>query len=1327
MSNEKQFYEITDAFLALRDIDDDAVENMLREERKSREAHIHEGKAFSVATGSKDLEAARKFIDEDAEDGDEIEVIDVDADTVDHIKKNAEYIGQGILCCNRCKANRFIDMDLLTVSEVDDELYNVDDECPHCHDAGAGYTLVGQVGKVQKEKPEEPVDAPEAELDNDEVTSDEATFDNDVEPEAEEVADEEPADEEELPEIETFEEEPEDDGMETNTSEDELDDLDLPDLGDEIDSDETEEDEDNVKESLHEDVQLNAMAEEAWMMNRVISAMNNEEAYFGSWLYTWPDGETREECAYDFGDTESFEDLQDTFFRTYKHYHADGLYDAAPEVVEYAHSIDRKLGLAKIENLAPIKPHVREAFECAVAGDIFNAITSPENVDKIIILDVSAEDAEPRKIFQGCKDDMPLNVVGSPCKSFDVADGYLSCNIDSDVENTNRPLNKALECFSDEKTDKVLIWDQAKGEEVFSGTKKDACDRFGNCEFISFETPAVIRINISNPGILSCDELEDAEPETDVSKLIKKIIDANNLSQYKTDKPNTNEYWIKACLEDNDDVELIYESFVKPTENKELIKEFKALTGYNNPLEAAYEAGYAAASINEDKEVVAKFAQVAAGYKGKGAPMKLDSANADTCSNCGGKLLAVDSDGIRKCQACGNKYVNGQPLFCTNCGSVEIDVAHDCKCKSCGHEFLKHAQCPKCGGEVVNGKCKHCGNVIHEAWMSRAQIIDELKYLGMKWRFNAYTDAQLFRMLQKERARAAGIEQIDDNAKCDRCGRRLNDGGTCPVCDDGEEHYDESLSTPVTLDDVKAAVDAEKAAPAKDAETSKPSDPATETDDKKVEAVQSFKSRKELAEAIEECKNNSRPYTIRRSTTEGYRYDLVTESINEDVEPDEVTSLVPAAAGEIEIVDDIPQQMPAEYSPQQRALMDQIHKVALDISDAINRHYNIEADPQIIVADIIRDLQLISGDVSVEDLGDSLSDRATAEFFRSYQEFYNFVDTVISDATGTPFVTTSEAKIRQAVRMLQGPNFSPEAIDRAIGSTAFIAAARSGNVPYIAASDIPLLEEAYEGAEDLDEGIFNKKAKRAAEYDQMIKNTFDESTNTLVIRASSAIEEVVAAITAEIYGDAASEKEQASNEVHVISSMVDKLKAKDKFEAIVNINKDAKGASKELSDYVDQLYELGSSSEGRAARDYLVGKIAERANSKLAAALTAAKSKATTSEELDESLEDLLSESVDIDTELFDTEMNSYFNESYDDTIMYTTTDGHIESDGTIVLEGVIQLDEVVKPITFTLDPETKITEDVEDREAAFESLMSETFKVTNNMSEEAFEFKFSK
>ena len=1528
-----------DAFVALRDIDDDEVEGMLRAEKRARDAFIHEGKSFSIHAGSRDLEEAKKFLDEDATAEDEIEVIDVDADTVEHIKKKEEYVGQAILCCNRCKTNRFIDMDLLEASELDEEVYNIEDECPHCHDAGSGYTLLGQVGKVQKEQPEEETEAEteEAEVENDEATDDVA-FDNDFE--TDETEPEEEVEEE--PEVETVEDEEEKDGMETDTSEEELDDLELPELGDEIDSDDVEEDEeDKVKESLNEDIQLNKYAEEAWMMNRVISAMNNEEAYYSSWLYIWPDGETREDCAYDFGDADSLSDLEQTFNRIYKHYHADGLYAAEPDVLAYAHQTDSKLGLAKIENIEAVKPHVTEAFDCQVAGDIFNAITTPEKIDKVIILDVADEKEAPRTIFQGIRDDVPMNVMGSPCKSFDVADGYLTCNVDTSCRNTNRPLNKALECFSDEETDKVLVWDQATSEEVFSGTKSDACKQFGDCEFISFETPAVIRVNIINPAILSDEEINGEEAETDLDKLVKKIIDANNMSQYKADKPNTNEYWIKQSIIDGDDVDLIYEMFVRPTEHKSLIREFKQLTGYTNALEEAFEAGYNAA--NKGKAVVESryndeitdfidwiqnyqdgvlYDSFAAEFSDENEELDIDSilswledidedayydyvelnesletktddqlkwtcwfenkelgtviaankqeayekmlqewpeynyseydgvavvepfddldddlneavapkgevdfeytdlevtiqgpkrdvddwdeetfidkytytvdrnqvatdiwenffTEEDADIDGGLESLEIDSvwyaflerrldDLIEKYydqllefyrEAAAEEYVekyNQGLLEDVNLDDVKAEAEKDQKETSddMDDESDQNDEDEKTSlteGKVIDAIKKVATRVGADATTiirSFTELGEIITNIGNKGDYKSTKLNDLMTHVENKavlKALLSGnesvmngltkedIEELEDDIREYQAAKEgKNDPSTSDSIEEGifdkklsaddhnkiEEFKDEAeMIAKKSLDDIaydlvsllrdsisdcrqltwKANKDTQKADVENGFEAladkilamyanliktlSKPNNfiqgasaiedvarkilgsyaddssafnklsdyPSIMTQinnvktDKKIyaqvmkefytnivnglntdlrdlkslskfdlfseslqkESVKSFKTRKELAKAVEECKNNSTPYTIRRSTVEGYRYDLVesaevkekTEVNNltesEDIADDStVTSLVPAQAGDIEVIDDVAQEFPAEYTPEQQALLDQIRRVSVDTAEAIKRHYGIEGDPALIVADIIRDLQLISGDISVDDLGDSGIDMATKELFRSYNAFYDFVDELISEVTGEEFVTTTEDKIKQAIRALHGPEFRTENIDRMIGSRAFIAAAQSGQVPYIAASDIPLLTEALE------------------------TKTFEEDLE---------------------------------------------------------------------SDVCENC--------GKAPCECL----------------------------------DNLDESIDVDTDDFDRDMNSYFNEAYKDTVIYTTTEGYAKSDGVIVLEGLIQHEDVIKSVQFTLTPERKISEDVEDRVAEFDAIMSESFTVTNNLSEEVFKFKFGK
>ena len=110
----------------------------------------------------------------------------------------------------------------------------------------------------------------------------------------------------------------------------------------------------------------------AWVLNQIISSMNDETAYFDTeWLYVWPDGETEKECDDDFGDEESFKELEDTFISIYKYnsadeegcdpedaeynFHRDGLYNPTKEAVQVAHEYDKKLGLEPIKVLGNVK------------------------------------------------------------------------------------------------------------------------------------------------------------------------------------------------------------------------------------------------------------------------------------------------------------------------------------------------------------------------------------------------------------------------------------------------------------------------------------------------------------------------------------------------------------------------------------------------------------------------------------------------------------------------------------------------------------------------------------------------------------------------------------------------------------------------------------------------------------------------------------------------------------------------------------------------------------------------------------------------------------
>lgn len=93
----------------------------------------------------------------------------------------------------------------------------------------------------------------------------------------------------------------------------------------------------------------------AWLLGLVMEHMNHEGAYYESgWLYIWPDGESYQDCMYDFEKKEDYKDLEESFKRIYKYkpYHNGGLYSfksVPQEVIDVAHFWDEELGLPPIE------------------------------------------------------------------------------------------------------------------------------------------------------------------------------------------------------------------------------------------------------------------------------------------------------------------------------------------------------------------------------------------------------------------------------------------------------------------------------------------------------------------------------------------------------------------------------------------------------------------------------------------------------------------------------------------------------------------------------------------------------------------------------------------------------------------------------------------------------------------------------------------------------------------------------------------------------------------------------------------------------------------
>lgn len=1679
MNYEKDF-DMIDAFMALRDLDDDSVADMIKPKRSGRK--LHEGKGYPLHGSKESLEAAREFLNENDEIA--LEVIDPDADSLEHVKDRIDYVGQMILRCNRCQANKFIDMDALVEDSEEEDVYNTDDECPNCKTSGIGYEIIGQVGKYEEPKAEEETAADETaedqedavetevdsegaedsdselpELDNDEA-SDELKFDNDDA--SDEIAAEEiePASDtvEEISDVSDEIEEP--DMMETSTSEDDEDDIDVE---EDEDTDDEEVKESLYRPALYEDAaKYAANKKEALMYDKIMDCMGTKTNVYDDY---WKPFYAKYESKLDALETPDIRALEDHFEELYTKYHNEGIVSAPSDVLNACSRYDKEYGLAKIENHR-MYVESTPVLENTTISEVLGSLLDADKVGRIEITN-SCDEKKDEKVYDGDYNNLPLNLANAACTRFDVNNRTLACNIDQDEQHGRRPLADILDKFGDENSDNIHLYDIASSDEIFKGKKRDAIEKYGKCGFISIDTPAVIRMTICDPSIVT--RVADSDKSAE-DALVEHIITENNLSITRLDAPYSNEFWIRESIKEREDLDLIYEAYVKPL-GSELMSEFKNVTGYYNALDEAFEAGYKAASEKVESETIDE----AFDYAKDDETFELEWFRAAMLNSDGDIVLEDFATVIRHVD--GSFTVDGEILFSDGhknivdalvdaietipdaeiYDDIEISLEADLA------EFVSDADKAALGARLdcIVEELDEEPAEVREGFLSRMQLIAELEGLGKKYYFDRYTDAQLYRILQKERskvAKEAAEAEIAPPATCENCGMRLNDGGTCPACDDGEvdfaeafdyaelydkiqaveqdnleegligsllfnssfahELYDEfykpladaikandkaeamrlyneyaddlkevegkkyaatfvdvqktrlanylmeieaiDVSEPAAaltesvdltlsqivkdsinhmisdlgydaddeefpdavlsdiednydveapteprayaawasevfaeitrqlnnvtedlddefidwvdepvaeveeepamqIDDLPGLVEAEMPSAMREWGTSisklanhfltimeeagfaKPDTSelksliATYLENRSDEPVgenfTSYKSRKDLAEAITECKNNSRPYTVRRSVKEGYRYDLILEADESeetisDAEVDaheeeiknyskdnkeeiskaagaevmdklsdassytefvkilnkdrkskaflqylrqhyktgddeietvkasgastalvECSKLIPTqqnisldkslgmikpgksgwavniinnpatafndptityagkyiidghhrwskayalvgpaakikvinfpaiegvtwkdmlkaaqlaivaknpggdlihkvgndnmladtsgqaaadyyiehadekvveamkakgfgddkeaqgehvkknvavmastgvvsgaapravmpqtdtAPGSVDLLkkavidltegDNLP--VPAEEAPlaltaEESEVNAKIMRISQDISQAISDVYGIEADPALIVADIVQDLGLISGDIKPEDLEDTALNRATIEMYQDHEAFWIFMDTLVTALTGQSLNMTPEAKIKRAIKTLSGPNFSTPAIRKGIESTQFQRLAAQGRVPFIPAGTTPLL------AEDIDDGI-------------------------------------------------------------------------------------------------------------------------------------------------------------EINTEKFDSELNEYFNEAYDETVLYATTSGTVNEDGSIKLEGSLMTEAASSDVVFTLTPETVLEESLGTN--AKEVLEDLTYTVTNNISEEVFTFRF--
>jgi len=525
---KKDTYEsLLDAFRDLSSVSD---EEIITPKIKK---FITEGKSISLGFGSTELEDAKEILKQSKEDT--IEVIDVNADTLEHIKDNKTYLGQAILQCRKCHANKFIDLSKVVASEEDEELYNVEDECPNCHTDGDGFDLVGQVSKIVPETPfeqevvpdQEPIAEPEVAVDQETAVddvdqqSDEVKFENAVE-EPEQNKQEVPDEEVQKSEQEELDFTPEEEPSGLETAETEDDEFDLPELGDVVDSEEVRADDtsDDVEE--------------------VKEAKEEEE-----------------------------------------------------EPKEEVKPIRKKLRLPTHEALENMRSN-----RCALTEEVIHKIVSPEAVSKIIVSNGKTT------IYEGLVEELPEDILQSGIEGFNVANGYLSCNIDTQEDAVKLPLAKILNCFNDDNTTKIIIWDADTDQEIFQGCRQDAIQQFGHYQFDSLDAPKVLCLTVKGFDDCIGDECAVVTKVSPEEELCDRIFMSNDLAKHNAEDQRSEEFWITESVYNKEDLKFVFDRYISGTSDK-LIEEFKKVTGYKDELDEVCDR-YNVKAIKADESLQGK-------------------------------------------------------------------------------------------------------------------------------------------------------------------------------------------------------------------------------------------------------------------------------------------------------------------------------------------------------------------------------------------------------------------------------------------------------------------------------------------------------------------------------------------------------------------------------------------------------------------------------------------------------------------------------------------------------------------------------------------------
>lgn len=1084
-----------DAFVALNEILEEEKPSL---KKKLKNKNLREGVSVDLRSND-ELEAAKKIRAEKKDDT-TLEVIDVDADAVDQIQNNDSYVGKMLLQCVSCKATRFVDIDDLKQDENDKDLYNLEDECPHCHHKGSGYSLVGQVGKTPDQEEEE------ATVDNDEASTEEAVFDNTEDVENEEAEEETP---EETPTEEKPEEDEEEKDFTETDSEDDTNDLDLADLGDEFNVDdivaddtEDEDEEDKTKkESLKEDL-FTMTPEYIFKVGDTFTTPIDfeDDAFVADTVYTIVDlgngkyGIEYENLNYpyvsggsgivDIFEEDSLEELSRQIFDydphismeminrfdPYASYHygennEEDEKTMASEFDKYkTEELEEDIEISKADydkflssklNGKPILGHklknengryfwlgseeslkaahkyfepinikdIKENLDMSTfEGSIANLIDTFTIEDHPVNVKLLNKNGSELGIYSS--DDLPFTIKSQMMDTFNTDDNFLELNVTEEGEGTT--VNDLFNYYRPDEDNQTtfLVTDIDTEEEDEYEELSELLENYGDYYIDGALGLRTLNIYIADGDLetevepLDDEEIEElgkenAEKETVTDEsLVEEIIKSYpRLKLSRVNNPLSEEYFIAESIRLNEDLDLVYNNFVKHSNNKKLIEHFKSYTGYEDEVDKFLKEH----NISKEKynKIINESADKTYTINGIDYILYKDSYGNYKLDDKKTRERVADWDSYDEAMSDIKKWIKANKI---------TDPTDEINEEAKTGKFI-YDDISKFDIELPVEPCKV---------VLVNQGAYDLEQKGKSGHFTWVTYVHPGKYGKSQKKMDPIIEDVA-NQIADMYKEKY--GKEAIV----EDHID-------SLDMFRVYIEDDK-------------------EDVKEKLFASVKDRAQLGEAINKLVKANEKYRIAKSITEGYRYDIFvnkncklteglfdlasTDNSNvEEIDAEVVDSEEPEAT--------TTQLVPEGMSEEDVEIVNKIDRIAEDICNAIEEVYNIPAREKkpYVAADIIRDLQLVGGEVLADDLEDTPWNNLTKEMYNQFNGFYDSLDDLVSFVTGQRVTTSQAERLRQAIASLDGPQFTTEAIRANIASPRFLDAVRRGYVPYVSPQEI---------------------------------------------------------------------------------------------------------------------------------------------------------------------------------------------------------------------------------------------------------------------------------